>query len=119
MRIATIKIGNQTLDTDELREILSLMETQDTTDKLTNYDGVIDGNHAKIEVSIDDDGNVELIKEPTNVVVVIKDGLFDRVYSNDPNLLIEKIDLDTQDPDELREYEKRLEELDDSYVDIY
>lgn len=54
-------ISHRKMTTNEIREVLHLMENQDTTDKFTNLNGTIDGNDAKIEVIIDEDGNVELI----------------------------------------------------------
>lgn len=46
---------------EELKEVLALMENQETTDRYTNCSLHIDGNDALIEVKIDKLGNVELI----------------------------------------------------------
>lgn len=46
---------------EELKEIVSLMELQETTDKYTSTSLSIDGNDASIEVEIDAEGNVTLI----------------------------------------------------------
>ena len=46
---------------EELKEVLNLMENQETTDKFTDTEMQIDGDDAKINVKIDKDGNVILI----------------------------------------------------------
>ncbi len=46
---------------EELKEVLSLMENQETTDKYTDAEMQIDGDDAKIRVKIDKEGNVTLI----------------------------------------------------------
>ena len=46
---------------EELKEVLSLMENQETTDKFTDTEMQINGDDAKINVKIDKDGNVTLI----------------------------------------------------------
>lgn len=46
---------------EELKEILNLMENQETTDKFTDTEMQIDGDDAKINVKIDKEGNVTLI----------------------------------------------------------
>ena len=46
---------------EELREVLQLMEVQETTDKYTGALMSIKGNYADIDVKIDEDGNVILI----------------------------------------------------------
>lgn len=46
---------------EELRELLVLMENQETTDKYVSTSIHIDGYYATIDVEIDNDGNVELI----------------------------------------------------------
>lgn len=46
---------------EELKEVLSLMENQETTDKFTDTEMQIDGDNAKINVKIDKEGNVTLI----------------------------------------------------------
>ena len=46
---------------EELKEVLSLMENQETTDKFTDTEMQIDGDDAKINVKIDKEGSVTLI----------------------------------------------------------
>ena len=46
---------------EELKEVLNLMENQETTDKFTDTEMQIDGDNAKINVKIDKEGNVTLI----------------------------------------------------------
>lgn len=46
---------------EELKEVLSLMENQETTDRYTSTALHINGDDAEIEVKIDEDGNVTLI----------------------------------------------------------
>lgn len=46
---------------EELKEVLSLMENQETTDKFTDTELQIDGDDTKINVKIDKEGNVTLI----------------------------------------------------------
>lgn len=46
---------------EELKEVLSLMENQETTDKYTDTEMQINGDDAKINVKIDKEGNVTLI----------------------------------------------------------
>lgn len=57
MTFTTFK-SNRGLDINELREVLVLMETQETTDKYTSTSLSIIGDYATIEVDIDEDGNV-------------------------------------------------------------
>lgn len=59
IRIATF-ISKRELDADELREVLALMEYQDTTDKFVSTSIHIEGEYATIDVDIDEDGNVTL-----------------------------------------------------------
>lgn len=49
------------LNINELREVLSLMENQETADRYTNAVLHINGNDAEIDVTIDKDGNVTLL----------------------------------------------------------
>ena len=49
------------LDINELREVLNLMENQETTDRYTNTVLHINGNDAEIDAAIDKDGNVTLL----------------------------------------------------------
>lgn len=60
MTFTTFK-SERELNIYELREVLVLMENQETTDRYTNTEMVIDGNFAKIEVKIDEDGNVTVL----------------------------------------------------------
>lgn len=60
MTFTTFK-SERELNIDELREVLVLMENQETTDRDTNTGMVIDGNFAKIDVKIDEDGNVTVL----------------------------------------------------------
>lgn len=46
---------------EELKEVLKLMENQETTDKFTDTEMQINGDDAKINVKIDKEGNVTLI----------------------------------------------------------
>lgn len=52
---------NRPMSIEELREVLTLMENQETTDRFTNTEITIKGNDATITVKIDEDGNVLLI----------------------------------------------------------
>lgn len=49
---------NGTFTTEELKEILSISENQDTTDRYVSTTLHIDGNHAVIDVEIDEDGDM-------------------------------------------------------------
>ena len=49
------------LDINELKEVLSLMENQETTDKYVSTSLNINGNDAHIEVDIDADGNITVL----------------------------------------------------------
>lgn len=53
--------SNRELNINELKEILVLMENQETTDKYTSTSLNINGDFAKINVDIDEDGNVTLL----------------------------------------------------------
>ena len=57
MTFTTFK-SNRALNIGELREVLTLMENQETTDKYTSTSIDINGNEAHIRVDIDEDGNV-------------------------------------------------------------
>lgn len=48
------------MNINELREVLNLMENQETTDRYTDTVLHINGNDAEIDVKIDKDGNVTL-----------------------------------------------------------
>lgn len=60
MTFTTFKT-NRELDINELREVLELMEIQETTDKYTSTEMDIDGDYSKISVKIDEFGNVEVL----------------------------------------------------------
>lgn len=60
MTFTTFK-ANRALDINELREVLALMEEQETTDRETSTTLSIDGNYAKIDVDIDDKGNITVL----------------------------------------------------------
>ena len=60
MTFTTFKT-NRELNINELREVLTLMENQETTDKYTSTSLNINGNDAHIEVEIDEDGNVTVL----------------------------------------------------------
>jgi hypothetical protein len=53
--------SNRELDINELKEVLVLMDEQETTDRLKNTSLEINGDFAKIEVDIDNDGNVTVL----------------------------------------------------------
>lgn len=48
------------LTTDEVREILALMDNQDTTDRYTDTAAHINGDYAEIDVSFDSERNVTI-----------------------------------------------------------
>lgn len=56
----------------------------------------------------------------TNLVIVVKDGRVDEVLCRNKNVEVELLDMDTQDPEELQQLEKRLNEVHGckSYKDI-
>ena len=60
MTFTTFK-ANRELDINELREVLSLMENQETTDRYVSTLLNINGDYAHIEVEIDEDGNVTVL----------------------------------------------------------
>lgn len=49
------------LNTDELKEVLSLAENQETTDKYTSTVIEINGDDAKITVEIDEEGDFTVL----------------------------------------------------------
>lgn len=53
--------SNRPLDIDELKEVMILMENQETTDRYTDTELSINGDFAEIEVSIDTDRNVTVL----------------------------------------------------------
>lgn len=52
---------NRELDINELKEVLILMENQETTDRFTSEKLTINGDYATITVDIDEDGNVTVL----------------------------------------------------------
>ena len=56
----------------------------------------------------------------TKVIIVVRDGMVESVFSRNKNVVTEVIDLDTEDERELNEAEKRLAAVEDSksYRDI-
>lgn len=50
--------SQRVLNINELREVLALMEQQESTDRYANTMMHINGNYAKIDVGIDKDGNI-------------------------------------------------------------
>ena len=60
MTFTTFK-ANRELDINELREVLSLMEEQETTDRFVSTSLNINGDYAHIGVEIDEDGNVTVL----------------------------------------------------------
>ena len=57
MTFTTFK-SDRELNINELREVLDLMEQQETTDRFTSATMLIVGEHAAIDVDIDEHGNV-------------------------------------------------------------
>ena len=57
MKIAT----KRPITINEFRELMPLMELQETTDKYTNTTLLINGEFAIIEVQFDEDGNITLL----------------------------------------------------------
>lgn len=53
--------SSRKMNIDELREVLNLMENQETTDRYTDTVLHINGNDAEIDVTIDKEGNVTLL----------------------------------------------------------
>lgn len=60
MTFTTFKT-NREMNINELREVLTLMENQETNDADVNTTLHINGNDADIVVEIDEDGNVTLL----------------------------------------------------------
>lgn len=57
MTFTTFKCERE-LNINELREVLMLMENQETTDKYVNTSLDINGDYAHIQIEIDKDGNI-------------------------------------------------------------
>ena len=53
--------SNRELDINELREVLSLMENQETTDRYVSTLLNINGDYAHIKVDIDEYGNITVL----------------------------------------------------------
>lgn len=53
---------NGTFTTEELKEILTLAENQETTDRYLNTKLHINGNYAVIDADIDSDGDITINK---------------------------------------------------------
>lgn len=51
----------RTVDSDELREVMALVEMQETTDKYTNALMHINGDYANIDVEIDEYGDITVL----------------------------------------------------------
>ena len=60
MTFTTFKTDRE-MNINELREVLTLMENQETNDADVNTTLHINGNDADIVVEIDEDGNVTLL----------------------------------------------------------
>ena len=60
-------------------------------------------------------------EEVISVVVVIEGGMLQTAYSNNKNVSVELIDLDTQDEEELKENNKELKKLEKSkaFIEVY
>ena len=52
---------NRTVDSDELREVIVLVDNQETTDKYTNALMHINGDYANIDVEIDEYGDITVL----------------------------------------------------------
>ena len=48
----------RTVDSDELREVIALVDNQETTDRYTNTSMHINGDYANIDVEIDEYGDI-------------------------------------------------------------
>lgn len=60
MTFTTFK-SNRELNIDELKEVLALMENQETSDRYVSTEIDINGNYAHIAVKIDEYGNVTVL----------------------------------------------------------
>ena len=54
-------IFNRTVDSNELKEVMSLLEVQETTDRYENTILNINGEYAVIDVEIDDMGDITVL----------------------------------------------------------
>lgn len=53
--------SSRKMNINELREVLNLMENQETTDRYAGTVLHINGNDAEIDVTVDKEGNVTLL----------------------------------------------------------
>ena len=53
---------NRTVDSNELKEVMSLLEVQETADRYENTILNINGEYAVIDVEIDDMGDVTVLQ---------------------------------------------------------
>lgn len=60
MTFTTFK-SERELNIEELKEVLALMENQETTDKYVSTEIDIDGDYAHLQVDIDEDGNITVL----------------------------------------------------------
>ena len=51
----------RTVDSDELREVMALVEMQETTDRYTNTSMHINGDYANMDVEIDEYGDITVL----------------------------------------------------------
>lgn len=56
-----------------------------------------------------------------NIVIVVEDGIVQSVYADFGDVDVEIVDFDTEDPDEMKEAQGRLDEIEDdkSLTEIY
>ena len=54
-----------------------------------------------------------------NVVIVVKDGRVESVYSSDESILVDVIDLDTQDVEEMQDLEAELAEVQQNLTEVW
>ena len=59
------------------------------------------------------------MKKSTHVVIVVRGGMVDTIYSDDKNLSIEIIDFDTEDEFEAEEAYTRLGDVESEYDEVY
>ena len=52
------------------------------------------------------------------ITIIIKDGRVESVYGTDANVVIDIIDMDTQNEEELQDLEKELEEVKKTEVEL-
>ena len=54
---------NRMVNSDELREVMALVEMQQTTDRYTNTSMHINGDYANVDVEIDEDGDITVLQK--------------------------------------------------------